>query len=98
MNIITSKTRRKQGREQRRSTSVSVSGLDFAKQKRGIKKENLNEYLHDKRIQELTREGYTPDAICGMMHGEKGSQQGELGNIKNIMKRTGGTIKLDGKI
>jgi len=68
------------------------------KQKHGIKQENLNEYLFEKRVQELAREGYNEDAVCGMMLGQKGSKKGEKGAIRNIMKRTGTTIKLDGNI
>jgi|SaaInlLV_10m_DNA_2_1039722.scaffolds.fasta_scaffold99729_1 hypothetical protein len=98
-NIITSKTRRRY--QPNNNNRVSVSRPAFVKQKREVETSgggNLSEYLYEKRIHELSNAGYGADAICGMMHGEKGSEKGDLGSVKEVIKRKGKTIKLDGNI
>jgi hypothetical protein len=93
-NIITSKSKR---RIERNRTVIQTNPNGFKKQWAGVRanKTNSQEYLFEKRVQELHNQGFNEDAICGMMHGE--NDKGQKGEIKKIILRKGNII-LDGNI
>ena len=59
-----------------------------------ISKENKVEYANDKRMKELAKRGYKPDAIAVMMYSKKG--EFKIKEIEKAIKNS--HIKLDGNL
>ena len=59
-------------------------------QYRGVSQENKKEFQEEKKVQELAKQGFNEAAISGMTGHSEGS-------VKNMMKKAGQNIVLDGQ-